>query len=84
VTLSGHNRAVASAQFSADGKRVVTASHDKTARVWDAQTGALLATLPTDASEAQTIAISRDGTHVVVACYDGAARIWDIGAYQPR
>jgi len=41
VTLTGHNRAVASAQFSADGKRVGTALHDKTARVWDAQTAAL-------------------------------------------
>ena len=55
ATLSGDNRAVASAEFSADGKRAVTASHDKTARVWDAQTGAPLASLPTDASEAQAI-----------------------------
>ena len=28
-----------SAQFSPDGKRIVTASQDNTARVWDAQTG---------------------------------------------
>jgi len=40
--------------------------------------------LPTDASEAQTIAINRDGTHVVVACYGGAARIWDITVFKPR
>ena len=28
-----------SAAFSPDGTRIVTASHDKTARVWDAATG---------------------------------------------
>ena len=28
-----------SAAFSPDGKRIVTASSDKTARVWDAATG---------------------------------------------
>ncbi len=32
-------QAVYSASFSPDGKRVVTASRDKTARVWDAETG---------------------------------------------
>jgi hypothetical protein len=34
-----HDGWVKSAQFSADGQRVVTASEDKTARVWEAATG---------------------------------------------
>jgi WD40 repeat protein len=43
--LSGaleHDLGVNSAQFSGDGQRVVTASEDKTARVWDAATGKAL------------------------------------------
>jgi WD40 repeat protein len=37
-----HDAEVSSAQFSADGQRVVTASSDGTARVWDAATGKAL------------------------------------------
>jgi WD40 repeat protein len=34
-----HEREVLTAQFSPDGQRVVTASADSTARVWDAASG---------------------------------------------
>jgi WD40 repeat protein len=39
VILRGHKGIVNSAAFSTDRTRVVTASHDKTARIWDAATG---------------------------------------------
>jgi len=35
ATLTGHQESVQSAAFSPDGTRVVTASNDKTAKVWD-------------------------------------------------
>jgi WD40 repeat protein len=80
ATLSGHGRAVAEAKFSADGKRIVTGSHDKTARVWDAGTGALLATFFTDGSEVQSASFSPDGKRIVTASFDGIARIWNVEA----
>ena len=43
--LAGHMGLVNSAAFSPDGSRIVTASWDATARVWDARTGAALAVL---------------------------------------
>ena len=36
---------VSSAAFSGDGKRVVTASSDNTARIWDAESGKEIAVL---------------------------------------
>src|SRR5207245_793680 len=45
LTLKGHTKGVGSARFNADGSRILTASVDHTARVWDARTGALLLTL---------------------------------------
>jgi WD40 repeat protein len=35
ATLSGHSSFVYSASFSPDGSKIVTASDDKMARVWD-------------------------------------------------
>ena len=37
MTLKGHTQGVLSASFSPDGSRIVTASNDGTAKVWDAQ-----------------------------------------------
>ena len=39
LTFRGHTQPLVSASFSPDGTRVVTASDDKTAKVWDAKTG---------------------------------------------
>ncbi|MDQ3565112.1 MAG: hypothetical protein M3436_13555 [Pseudomonadota bacterium] len=41
ITLQGHDSIVASATFSPDGKTLVTASADRTARVWQTETPSL-------------------------------------------
>ena len=38
-TLAGHSRMVRSVAISADGKRVVSGSEDKTVKIWDGETG---------------------------------------------
>jgi WD40 repeat protein len=77
VTLVGHGSSVGDAAFSADGTRVVTASSDKTARVWDATTGKPV-TMPLEHQGFVTgAAFSPDGTRVVTASWDKTARVWD-------
>ena len=38
-TLAGHSGGVTSVAISADGKRVVSGSDDKTVMIWDVDTG---------------------------------------------
>ena len=41
----GHTSVLTDAQFSHDGKRVITTSYDKIVKIWDVQFGKLLANL---------------------------------------
>jgi WD40 repeat protein len=66
-----------SAVFSPDGSRVVTASDDNTARLWDATTGAALATLSGHTKPVKSAVFSSDGSRVVTASDDTTARLWD-------
>jgi len=45
LMLDGHNDFVFSIAFSPDGTKIVTASDDCTARIWDAATGAIVQVL---------------------------------------
>jgi WD40 repeat protein len=75
--LSGHTGLVNSAAFSPDDRRIVTASNDKTARLWDDKTGTALATLSGHTSWVLSAAFSPDGARVVTGSQDGTARLWD-------
>jgi WD40 repeat protein/serine/threonine protein kinase len=77
LTLAGHNGNVNAAAWSPDGTRVVTASDDDTARVWDASSGRLLFTLAGHTQPLWSASFSPDGSHIATASSDGTARLWD-------
>jgi eukaryotic-like serine/threonine-protein kinase len=77
AVLSGHQDIVYFASYSPDGARVVTASRDHTARIWDARTGAQLAVLSGHTDIVYCAVYSPDGTRIVTASRDHTARIWD-------
>jgi WD40 repeat protein len=73
-----HDGPVSSADFSPDGRRMVTASYDHTARLWDAATGRLLATLRGHEDVVRWVKFSPDGSRVVTAGMDHTARVWNV------
>ena len=76
--------AVSSAAFSPDGKRIVTASADKTARLWDAETGKPIGEPLTGHKDAVlSAAFSPDGKRIVTASDDKTARLWDAETGKP-
>jgi WD40 repeat protein len=78
LELEGHTDNIVRAIFSPDGKKVVTGSSDKTARIWDAETGKELQKLEGHLGFVWSAAFSPDGKKVVTASWlDNTARIWD-------
>ena len=62
-----HEGIVNSAQFSPDGERIVTASADKTARLWNATTGKPVAEPMKHESVVNSAQFSPDNQRVVTA-----------------
>src|SRR5262245_24084904 len=77
AVVRGHDSCVNSADFSPDGSRIVTASWDKTARIWDAASAKEIAVLRGHDSFVYSAAFSPDGSRIVTASWDKTARIWD-------
>jgi WD40 repeat protein len=77
LALEGSNATVSSAPFSPGGERVVTAHHDKTARVWDATTGRVLLTLTGHTDRVESASFSADGARIATGSWDKTAKVWD-------
>jgi WD40 repeat protein len=77
-----HMASVGHAAFSPDGKQVLTASEDHTARVWNAANGQLLAKLEGHTDRVVHAEFSPDGHRVVTASVDNTALVWDAATAQ--
>jgi WD40 repeat protein len=75
--LSGHSDLVVEAAFSSDGKRIVTASVDGTARIWDTVTGQTLQILKGHSAQLTDAVFSPDDQYVATSSRDNTVRIWD-------
>ena len=71
-----HQDIVENVAFSPDGARLLTASRDKTAKLWDAASGKLLASFDHQGRVLQGV-FSPDGTRILTASADMTAKLWD-------
>ncbi|HNN95493.1 MAG TPA: hypothetical protein PKI03_24615 [Pseudomonadota bacterium] len=78
--LHGHSDRVDTAVFDPSGMRVLTASTDRTARIWDAHTGRQLMLFAGHRAMLTTAVFSPDGALILTTSADGTARIWEVAS----
>jgi len=76
-TLTGHTASVHSVAFSPDSQRIVTGSLDRTAKVWDSETGQELLALKGHTDAVTCASFSPDGQRIVTGSWDRTAKVWD-------
>ncbi len=84
VTLRGHRGEVTTLVFSPDGKHLMSASEDKTIRIWSTADGSLERILRGHDKAIINAAFSRDGQRIASTDTDGAVRIWSASGAAAR
>jgi WD40 repeat protein/tetratricopeptide (TPR) repeat protein len=78
LALKGHQGAIVSVGFSSDGKRLLSTSADKTARVWDLESTVPAIRMLERSGWSFVVRYSPDGQ--LIAAADGTSlRLWDAG-----
>jgi WD40 repeat protein len=77
-TLEGHSDGVRAVAITGDGVHVISASDDRTLKVWELHSGKLLHTLEGHSNWVSAVAITGDGAQAVSASYDGTLKVWEL------
>ena len=83
AVLGGHTGPITDISFNATASRLVTASGDGTAKLWDLDANRLAEELRGHRGWVTTAAFAPDGRTILTASQDGTARIWDATAGRP-
>jgi len=80
----GHTEAINRIRYSPDGYRIATGSNDKTIRIWDTETGAVVGNpLVGHIGYVKDVAYSPDGRRIISGSNDKTIRIWDADTGAP-
>ena len=77
-----HDRSVSAVAFRYDGSQVLTASYDKTVKLWDGQTGEHITTLHHPAA-VRSATFDAVGSRILTGSVDKTARLWNARTGQP-
>jgi hypothetical protein len=76
--LQGHKGRVLAVAVTPDGCRAVSASEDRTLRIWELESGQSVHTLEGHTRSIEAVAITPDGSRAVSASTDRTLRVWDL------
>ena len=76
VIQKGHGEVVKAAKYTVDGKYLITVSRDKSAKVWEAQTGQEIRSFLGHQHTVNDFSVN--GSTLATSSADGTAAIWDI------
>lgn len=76
-SLEGHLDVVTAACLSRDGRHALSASADRTLRLWDTATGQCLRTFERHRDWATAACLTPDGRHALSASADGTLKLWE-------
>lgn len=79
---SGHTSRVTAVVWSPDASQLLSASYDKTIRLWDASSGKILHILRSHTDRVNAVAWSPDGKHIASASDDSLVHIWNAASRQ--
>lgn len=77
LRFAAHDKVIVSVVFAAAGKQLISASRDKTVRIWNLENPVGFRELCRFNSEVSTLGISPDGRRVFVASLDATAKLID-------
>jgi WD40 repeat protein len=75
--LRGHLTDVPGLVFTPDSRRVISASRDRTIRIWDPREGVEVLQLSVAPDSPNDIAVSSDGSMLACATQEGTVLLWD-------
>ncbi|MFN6535013.1 MAG: hypothetical protein RM021_001390 [Nostoc sp. EkiNYC01] len=78
LTLTGHSDSVTAVALTPDGKRVISASDDKTLKLWNLETGEIERTFNGHSGSVTAVAFTPDGKRVISGSIDKTLKLWNL------
>ncbi len=76
TVLQGHDGEISQVCFNSQGTRLLTAGIDKTARLWNVETGECIQILEGHSDEIFSCAFNYQGDAIITGSKDNTCRIW--------